>query len=1012
MHEARSTRPNIVKVIGKSRPTARGRSFIRTLRGQLILRTLLPLTLLVVAFAVVGQVGYTQVTESLAKSRDAELARMQAERVGDHLSLAVQVLQQVASSAVLVTTDNATGIFYELKQEPVIQQFDMVQVTGPDGKLIASNLAGSAGDVLNKQAYESLKAGTGPTVLIVPKTMPDGKTAVVVSISFIDPKGGYGGMVEGAIYYGSPKLGRPFGGVQSANNANGGIQHSISYLVASDGRVLWHPDQSLVGTVLSPTVLNGLSSTDPSAIITPINGEQNIFGYAPLNLALLFPRAALDTSWLRWYVVTQERWADIVAPLNSLLSGLLVLAMVTMLLAVLLVARSAGALTRPVARLVAASQALSAGRLRHRLQVTGPTEIEELARQFNSMARQLQSSYSELERKVTERTAELASANAELQRRLVESVTMQRVTADLAGTAGLQDILQTIASSVSDMLGTESSLVFLPNESKPGELEAAIEWNAPALKSAGHLPVNQSLSGLAFSTGQVQISNNAGSDDRVNHTLRQEMGAHSVLAAPMVSRGHTIGVVTAVNKKQGDFTDDDLRVISVLANQAAVAVERARLYARTQQQLMTLTTINELSLSVTLSRSMQETLVNGMEHIGKLIGASSALVFLYDQKANTHNYTAQYNMTPAHFRLVVEGNPHVPVSYGVNRKVAFLDAFMKQEPCYIEDTHEPGYLAEWWHMASNELGDEELAREVTEQVGALIALPLSVRDTRLGTMTVYFAEARHFSASELQLFSSFAKILALAVYNTQLLAQSNKLATVEERARLARELHDSVTQSLFSLNLTLRAARRVLTSDSEQAVSLMDNVQELAQGSLAEMRALIFELRPQALQNEGLASALQKHADAVKARSGLVVHLDLRGDRRLPIEYEEALYQIAREALHNVVKHAQATEAWVCLDTSSDFVTLSIRDNGRGFDTAKLVAGGGSHIGTSTMRERAQAIGGTIDINSTPGEGTEVLASVHIEPEVSPAGPGADGTGRNGNSPAQWDGRALDTTNV
>ncbi|HVG00904.1 MAG TPA: GAF domain-containing protein [Chloroflexia bacterium] len=1002
--------PNTVD--SERKPAApQGRSFIRTLRGQLILRTLLPLTLLVVAFAVVGQVGYTQVSESLAKSRDAELARIQAERVGDHLSLAVQVLQQVASSPVLLDPQDDTGIFYELKKESVIRQFDMVQVTGPDGKLIASNFADIAGDVLNSRAYESLSKGIGPATVIVPTQMRDGRTAILVSMPFIDNRGGYGGMVEGVIFFGSPKLGRPFG-LQRADNVNDGVGHSISYLVASDGRVLWHPDQKVVGTVLPSIALNGLTTSEPSAIITPLNGEQHIIGYAPLNLALLFPRADLDLTWLRWYVVTQERWADIVAPLNSLLSGLLVLALVTMLLAVLLVARSAGALTRPVAKLVAASQALSAGRLRHRLQVSGPVEIEELARQFNSMARQLQASYSELEGKVTERTGELAAANAELERRLVESVTMQRVTADLAGTAGLQEILQTIASSVSEMLSTESCLVFLPSESRPDELEAAIGWNSPKLASADHLPVDQSLSGVAFRTGQVQISNSAASDERVNHTLRQEMGAHSVLAAPMVSRGHTIGVVTAVNKKQGDFTQDDLRVMSVLANQAAVAVERARLYARTQQQLMTLTTINELSLSVTLSRSLQETLVNGMEHIGKLMGATSALVYLYDAKGNTLNYTAHYNMSPEHLRLVVEDNPQVPVALQADRKIAFLEAFVTQEPCFIEDAHEPEYMAKWLDLAARQLGDEALARQVTQQIGALIALPLSVRDTRLGTMTVFFAEPRHFSSSELQLFASFAKILALAVYNTQLLAQSNKLATVEERARLARELHDSVTQSLFSLNLTLRAARRVLTSDREQALSLMDNVQELAQGSLAEMRALIFELRPQALQNEGLASALQKHADAVKARNGLVVHLDLRGDRRLPIEHEEALYQIAREALHNVVKHAQASEAWVSLDTRGDHVTLSIRDNGRGFDTAKLVTGGGSHIGTSTMRERAQAIGGTISIDSTPGGGADVLVSVDIGAEPSLGGTSTNGPSANGSSSAEVSGRTLDTTSV
>lgn len=971
------------------------RPFVRTLRGQLILRTLLPLMLLVGAFAVVGQVGYTQVSESLAKSRDAELARMQAERVGDHLTQAVQTLQTVAASPVLLTLE-PLQVYYELRSESVIQQFDLVQVTDRDGKLVASSVVGRGGNVLNKNAFEASRRDAGPAMEIVPGEMIGGVKVVLISIPFINSEGKYGGMLEGVVEYGSPKLSRPFG-MQNVSGEGDARSSSISYLVASDGTILWHPNRKLVGSTLAPVARQGLASDQPSGFITRLDGEQRIVGSAPLNLQLLFPRANVDTRWLRWYVLTQERWADIVAPLNSLLTGLLLFALVIMLLAVLLVARSAGTLTSPVAKLVAASQALSAGRLRHRLQVTGPIEIEELARQFNSMAKQLQSSYSELENKVAERTRELATANDELERRLFESVTMQRVAADLAGTAGLQEILQTIASSVTEMLGTESSLVFLPNESKDGVLEAAIEWNVPTLTGASRLPVGESLSGLAFRTGQAQISNRAANDERVNHRLRQEMGAHSILAAPMISRGHTIGVVTTVNKKQGDFTDNDLRLITVLANQAAVAVERARLYARAQGQLLTLKTINELALSVTLSRSMEETLVNGMEHIGKLMGAASAVVFLYDAKARALNYAAHYKMSPEHLRLVVETNPQVSLGHPPERRTSFVEAFTKQQPSVVEDTHEPAYFDNWFKFAARDLGDEEVARRIGDQIGSLIALPLSVRDTRLGTISVYFAEARHFTPSDLQLFESFAKILALAVYNNQLLSQSNKLATVEERARLARELHDSVTQSLFSLNLTLRAARRVLTSDSSQALGLMDNVQELAQGSLAEMRALIFELRPQALQNEGLASALQKHADAVKARNALSVHLEVLGDRRLPIEHEEALYQISREALHNVVKHAHATEAWVTLDTSSDDVTLCVRDNGRGFDTARLVTGGGSHIGTSTMRERAEAIGGTISIETTPGGGAEVRVNVQIEPgngsvngKSDSAGPGAE----------------------
>jgi nitrate/nitrite-specific signal transduction histidine kinase len=849
---------------------------------------------------------------------------------------------------------------------------------------VAASLAGTGGGPMNPQAYDTLRDsmgnGTHLTTIIQPVTIWPDRPAIVISVSYITSSGQFGGLVEGMIYLGSPKLGQPLSSLMTPAKSGQGVPESSSYLVDSDGTILWHSDPQQVGQTMMSLPSGKISGFTPDAVITPLGGEQYIVGYAPLNLQLLFPRASISPNWVYWYVVTQERWADLVAPLNSLLTGLLFLALVTLTFAVLMVARSAGTLTRPVGQLVAAARALSAGQLRHRLPESGPVEIEELARQFNSMAQRLQSSYAELENKVAERTRELASANGELERRLLESVTMQNVAANLAGTAGLDEILKSIASSVTDTLGTESCLIFLPRPSNENELEAALEWNVPRLTVRRNVPVEGSLAGLAYRTGQVQISQDASGDPHLFGPLVDELAAKSVAAAPMVSRGHTIGVVTAINKLSGPFTDDDVRLLTLLSNQAAVAVERARLYSRAQQQLLTLQTVNELSLSVTLSRSMEETLVNAMEHIGKLMGATGAVVFLHDQKEGMLNYAASYNLSPVHQKIVSEAAPMPAVPDKGPRKVAMLEAFLTQKPYIVEDMSDPSYFQPWAAYTAAELGSETVAERAVRQLGSLIALPLSVRDTRLGTITVYFAESRQFSDLDIQLFESFAKILALAVYNNQLLAQSNKLATVEERARLARELHDSVTQSLFSLNLTLRAARRVLKADPDQAVNLMDNVQELAQGSLAEMRALIFELRPQALENEGLGSALQKHADAVRARNGLIVNLEIEGDRRLPIEHEEALYQIAREALHNVVKHAQATEAWVCLDMRSDDVTLSVRDNGRGFDPTKLTQAGGSHIGTSTMRERAEAIHGTLTITTSPG-GTEVLARVHLPAE-------------------------------
>ncbi|HEX9990257.1 MAG TPA: GAF domain-containing protein [Chloroflexia bacterium] len=951
----------------------------RTLRAQLIFGTLLPLTLLVAAFAIVGQIGYTQVTESLARSRNSEIARVEAARMGDYLSRSVQSLQDVAESPVLAGNSvDPTQAYYTLRNEPVIQNFDLVQVSDKAGKVIAESHVGRGGALLSQFSFGSIQQSTIPMIMGT-GTLKDGREAIVISVGYIDQQGAFAGVVEGAIALGSAKLSEPFNDTYSGGSdvSDAGTSGALSYVVDSTGRVLWHPDSALTGkhSTFVPVQADGPSTA--GALITRLDGVQSVVGYAPLNLGLLLPRTYIQPGLVQWYVVTQEPWANVVAPVNSLLFGLLFLAALMLLCALVLTARSATALTRPVAGLLTASRALSAGRLRHRLTISGPAEVEELAEQFNVMASQLQSSYQALERKVDERTRALATANTELERRLLESQTIQRVAGDLAGTAGLDEILQTIASSVTDTLGTEGSIVFLPCPDNPRQLEAALVWNPGKLPSASRISVDESLSGLAFTTGEAQIVENAAEHPTLNRRFIEEMNARSLLAVPLVSRGQIIGAITTFNKKAGHFTDEDLRLITLLANQAAVAVERARLYSDTQRQLQTLETINELALSVTVSRSLEDTLVGGMEHIGKLLGASGAAVFLYEDKENALKYAASYNLTPAHWEVVARRSHFVPVDETPDRPVAVLDAFLRQEPVVVPDLTSPEYLQPWLDFLALD-GSSPAAVAATRHLGALIALPLSVHDKRLGTMALYFSEPRQFKSSQVELDQSFANILALAVYNTQLLQKSSKLATVEERARLARELHDSVTQSLFSLHLTLRAATRKLPTDHGQALKLLESAQELAQGSLAEMRALIFELRPQALENEGLASALQKHADAVRARSGLDVHLRIDGERRLPIESEEALYQIAREALHNVVKHAQATEAWVDLEVSTSEVCLSVRDNGCGFDPTELQNGGGSHIGTSTMRERAEAIGGKLEINSAPQGGSEIVARVTV----------------------------------
>lgn len=207
--------------------------------------------------------------------------------------------------------------------------------------------------------------------------------------------------------------------------------------------------------------------------------------------------------------------------------------------------------------------------------------------------------------------------------------------------------------------------------------------------------------------------------------------------------------------------------------------------------------------------------------------------------------------------------------------------------------------------------------------------------------------------------------------------QAEELAATKERNHLARELHDSVTQTIFSITLTAKSARMLLERDPAQVAPQLDHLQELAQGALAEMRALIFELRPPAVEEEGLVPALRKHLTALKSRQGLAVELYVEGEQRLSGDQERRLFRIVQEGLNNVVKHAQTDRALVTLKMGDGRILLLIEDEGRGFDPATIEAGQVS-MGLASMRERAKMMGGTLKIESQLRVGTRIKVEVPL----------------------------------
>lgn len=245
----------------------------------------------------------------------------------------------------------------------------------------------------------------------------------------------------------------------------------------------------------------------------------------------------------------------------------------------------------------------------------------------------------------------------------------------------------------------------------------------------------------------------------------------------------------------------------------------------------------------------------------------------------------------------------------------------------------------------------------------------------IGTLDLQRAEKDAFTAEEVLVLQSLGDQIAVAIENARLYNRSRALAVVEERNRLARELHDSVTQSLYGLVVFAGAAQEVLEAgDGMRARRHLARIEDAAHKALREMRLLLYELRPPMLEEEGLVGALQQRLNAVEGRTGLHVCLSVDGEIDLPAPVEEGLYRIAQEALNNALRHAAATSVAVRLKADGQGLELDVKDDGGGFDVAAAADRGG--LGLASMRERAEALGGRLEIVSHPGAGTTVKVRV------------------------------------
>jgi PAS domain S-box-containing protein len=255
------------------------------------------------------------------------------------------------------------------------------------------------------------------------------------------------------------------------------------------------------------------------------------------------------------------------------------------------------------------------------------------------------------------------------------------------------------------------------------------------------------------------------------------------------------------------------------------------------------------------------------------------------------------------------------------------------------------------------------------QVHSLLVVPLRVRDQVIGALSVINKSDGDFEAQDTARMETLAASAAIAIENARLQEHAEQAAVAAERSRLARDLHDAVSQTLFSASIIAESLPRLWEREPDTVWQGLDQLRQLTRGALAEMRALLLELRPTALAKAELSDLLRQLADVIATRAGATVSLKIEGAESFPLEVKIALYRIAQEALNNIVKHARATQVGVRLSSQPGQVELVIRDDGCGFDPDQIFPG---HLGLGILRERVEKIGATVSLISQVGQGTEV----------------------------------------
>lgn len=460
-------------------------------------------------------------------------------------------------------------------------------------------------------------------------------------------------------------------------------------------------------------------------------------------------------------------------------------------------------------------------------------------------------------------------------------------------------------------------------------------------------PQRDPLLGDVLTAGQPMAILDARTDLRLSRETATAFGVRSVLAVPIEIGARVLGLaVIATLDELHEFDPREIDLAHGMASACALAIENGHLFEETRRRLAESESLQKVTAALLRETALEEVLDIVCSEARQLTGAAdSAVLLLEEDRLRIVRSTMP----------VLEDPVIIPLSGPWTG-----EAVRTGEPQMVNDMTGENSLPEWKRLTS------------------LLSAPLKVAGSAMGALNVV-NKPGGFTPEDQRIISLFADQAAIAIQNARLRQQGERLAVVEERQRLSRDLHDSVTQSIFGVTLYGEAiADQLAAGKVDRASEFVEKLRSTAQESLREMRLLVFELRPPVLEQEGLVAALQARLDSVETRGGLTVKLEAEGCPSLPPSVEQELYRLAQEALNNVLKHSEARRVEVDLTlVDGGKVRLEIRDDGRGFDLEAARLKGG--MGLLGMEERARRLGGVLRVESAPERGSSVTVEVPVD---------------------------------